>query len=72
MLKILMEVVDILAGMVLSFMSLEQVSVSVFPPWAAINNLWHPYWFIFITIPLFYIFANLIDNLLEKKKTQAI
>ncbi len=25
-------------------------------------NLWHPYWFLFITIPLYYVIANAIDR----------
>ncbi len=25
-------------------------------------NLWHPYWFLFLTIPLFYVIAGIIDR----------
>jgi len=31
-------------------------------------ELWHPYWFLFITIPLFYAIANPIDKFMLKTK----
>lgn len=30
-------------------------------------NLWHPYWFVFLTIPLFYIIFSPIDKLIRKQ-----
>ena len=31
-------------------------------------DLWHPYWFLFITIPFFYIIADNVDKIVAKKK----
>ena len=31
-------------------------------------GLWHPYWFLFILIPLFYIIAEGIDKVIHNKK----
>ena len=31
-------------------------------------ELWHPYWFLFVTIPLFYAIANPIDKFVFKTK----
>lgn len=33
-------------------------------------KLWHPFWFLFITIPVFYIFANLLDVYVFKTKEE--
>ena len=31
-------------------------------------DLWHPYWFLFITIPVFYVIANVLDKYVFKTK----
>lgn len=31
-------------------------------------DLWHPYWFLFITIPFFYILADNVDKIIASKK----
>ena len=33
-------------------------------------GLWHPYWFLFITIPFFYVIADNIDKIIEKKRNK--
>ena len=35
-------------------------------------NLWHPYWFLFITIPVYYILAEMVDKLLHLKEMDII
>ena len=32
-------------------------------------SLWHPFWFLFITIPVYYVFANSMDKYYLKTKT---
>lgn len=32
-----------------------------------IYNLWHPFWLIFITIPVYYTIANFVDKIKRKK-----
>lgn len=32
-----------------------------------VYNLWHPLWIIFLTIPVYYILANLVDKIIRKK-----
>ena len=32
------------------------------------NNLWHPYWFLFITIPLYYVIFGAIDKIIHRNE----
>ena len=32
------------------------------------SNWWHPFWFLFLTIPLYYMIGNFFKKLLEKEE----
>ena len=61
---------------VVEAIEIKQTSKFLYPAFVAdiycligcLFDLWHPYWFLFITIPVFYVITNLLDIHVFKTK----